>query len=291
MKYNLNGRTAVITGGSQGLGKKIAEEMVNSGASVMICARNEEKLEIAKQELMSCAKKSQIISSYVCNVANQNDVKGLFEKTIQVLGNCNILVNNAGVYGPKGFTEDNDWDEWIRAFEVNLIGSVLTCRAFIPHFKGQGYGKIIQLSGGGATSPLPMLTAYASSKAAVVRYIETISEELSKYAIDANSVAPGALNTRLLDEILDAGPEMVGEDFYKRSLKQMENGGGCFITASELICFLASNESDGISGKLISAVWDNWDKFPGAISDIQKSNVLTLRRIVGSNVDMNWIDK
>ena len=110
-----------------------------------------------------------------------------------------MLVNNAGVYGPKGLIEEVAWDEWEHAVRVNLFGSVLCCRAVLPHFRANGYGKIIQLSGGGATSPLPRLSAYAASKAAVVRFAETLAEELEGTGIDVNAIAPGALNTRLLD--------------------------------------------------------------------------------------------
>ena len=136
-----------------------------------------------------------------------------------------MLVNNAGVYGPKGLTEDVAWDEWEQAIRVNLFGSVLCCRAVLPHFRANGYGKIIQLSGGGATSPLPRLSAYAASKAAVVRFAETLAEELRGTGIDVNAIAPGALNTRLLDEVLEAGPERVGDSFYERALEQQSSGG------------------------------------------------------------------
>ena len=134
-------------------------------------------------------------------------------------------MNNAGVYGPKGLVEEVDWDEWEHAVRVNLFGSVLCSRAVLPHFRANGYGKIIQLSGGGATSPLPRLSAYAASKAAVVRFAETLAEELHDTGIDVNAVAPGALNTRLLEEILEAGPRRVGGWFYERAVEQKAKRG------------------------------------------------------------------
>ena len=91
--------------------------------------------------------------------------------------------------------------------EINIYGSVLPCRAVLPHFKQQRYGKIVQLSGGGATNPLPRISAYAASKAAVVRFAETLALEVQDDGIDVNAIAPGALNTRMLDEVLAAGPE------------------------------------------------------------------------------------
>src|SRR6185436_20968340 len=111
------------------------------------------------------------------------------------------------------------------------------------------------LSGGGATNPLPRISAYAASKAAVVRFAETLAEELRDAHVDVNAIAPGPLNTRLLDEVLTAGPEKVGAGFYERSLKQKEQGGAPLERGAELAVFLGSAASDGITGKLLSALW------------------------------------
>jgi NAD(P)-dependent dehydrogenase (short-subunit alcohol dehydrogenase family) len=171
---------------------------------------------------------------------------------------------------------------------VNLFGSVLCCRAVLPHFRANGYGKVIQLSGGGATSPLPRLSAYAASKAAVVRFAETLAEELRGTGIDVNAIAPGALNTRLLDEVLDAGPEVVGDSFYERALEQRSSGGTPLDLATSLAVFLGSEESDGITGKLISAPWDPWQEFPAHADDLSSTDVYTLRRIVPADRDLPW---
>jgi 3-oxoacyl-[acyl-carrier protein] reductase len=165
------------------------------------------------------------------------------------------------------------------------------CRKLIPRFKQQRYGKVIQLSGGGATNPLPKISAYAVSKAAIVRFAETLAEEVRGSGIDVNAIAPGALNTRMLEEVLIAGPEMVGKEFYERSLKQQESGGASIERAAELALFLASSLSDGITGKLISAAWDNWEEWPKHLSELNKSDVYTLRRIVGRDRNINWGDK
>jgi NAD(P)-dependent dehydrogenase (short-subunit alcohol dehydrogenase family) len=96
------------------------------------------------------------------------------------------------VYGPKGAIEDVDWAEWVQALNVNLLGTILCCRSVLPHFRVQRRGKIVLLSGGGATKPMPFLSAYAASKAAVVRFGETLAGEVRGAGIDVNSVAPGA---------------------------------------------------------------------------------------------------
>ena len=197
-------------------------------------------------------------------------------------------MNNAGVYGPKGAIEDVGWQEWVRTIEINLYGSVLMCRGVLPHFKAQRHGKIVQLSGGGATNPLPRISAYAVSKAAVIRFVETLAEEVRDNHIDVNAIAPGALNTRMLDEILDAGPEKVGRAFYERSVKQRESGGAPLEKGAELAVFLGSSLSDGITGKLISAIWDPWSSFREHLDELSSTDVYTLRRIVPKDRGKTW---
>src|SRR6185436_7692534 len=128
--------------------------------------------------------------------------------------------NNAGVQGPIGSIEEVDWAEWVRAIEINLFGSVLMCRAVLPYFKSRRAGKILQLSGGGATSPMPRVSAYAASKAAIVRFVETLAEEVRADGIDVNAIAPGAVNTRLLEGVLAAGVDRAGAALYARAEKQ-----------------------------------------------------------------------
>ena len=242
-------------------------------------------------EIKKIITSDQIVLGHQVDISKDKEVSSVVASTLEQLGTCHILVNNAGIYGPKGNLEDVDWAEWIKAIEINVYGSVLMCRKLIPHFKLQRYGKVIQLSGGGATNPLPKISAYAVSKAAIVRFSETLAEEVRGYGIDINALAPGALNTRMLEEILMAGPEVVGKDFYERSLSQKESGGASMDRAAELALFLASSHSDGITGKLISAVWDNWEVWPNHISELDRTDAFTLRRIVGSDRNIDWGDK
>ncbi|HEY2321383.1 MAG TPA: SDR family oxidoreductase [Thermoanaerobaculia bacterium] len=288
MTFDLSGRNAIVTGASQGLGLAIARAYVEAGASVAICARDESSLNTAVSELRSVARESQRIIARRADVAEETDVAAFVDFALRELGRVDILVNNAGIYGPLGAIEDVDWAAWVRAIEINLMGSVLFCRALLPHFKQNRRGKIIQLSGGGATNPLPRISAYAASKAAIVRFAETLAEEVREWGIDVNSIAPGALNTRLLDEVLAAGPDRVGENFYNRSVKQKESGGAGLQKGTELALFLASTASDGVTGKLISAVWDPFPEFPEHADDLRKTDVYTLRRIVPKDRGLKW---
>jgi NAD(P)-dependent dehydrogenase (short-subunit alcohol dehydrogenase family) len=255
---------------------------------VLICARDATTIAAAREELESLGMGATRVFAEAADVANEDDVARVVERAISAFGTIDILVNNAGIYGPLGAIEEIDWQAWVRAIEINLLGSVLFCRAVVPHMKRQGRGKIIQLSGGGATTPLPRISAYAASKAAIVRFAETLAEELRDDHIDVNSIAPGALNTRLLDEVLAAGPERVGASFYERSLKQRESGGAGLDAGAELALFLASSASDGITGKLLSAVWDPYAELPQHLDDVTKTDIYTLRRIVPKDRGLKW---
>ena len=284
----LQGRTAIITGASQGLGLAIAMQYVAAGASVIICARDEGMLSDAADVLKRCASNDQGIFHMVVDVAESESVDALIDFAIDKMGRIDILVNNAGIYGPKGPTDSVDWVQWVQALNVNLLGSVLMCRGVITHMKRQGYGKIVQLSGGGATNPLPNLSSYAVSKAGIVRFIETLAIEAAEYGIDANAIAPGALNTRMLDEVLASGPEAVGKEFYERALQQKASGGAGLEKGARLAVFLGSADSDGITGKLISAIWDPWEELDRYKADLEDSDIYTLRRIVPSDRGLDW---
>jgi len=289
MQRLLEGKVALVTGANQGLGLAIAKRYLEAGtAGLAICARNGALLERAREELQSSLGPGQKILAQTADVSKPEDVQSLVDATRAKFGGLDILVNNAGVYGPKGEIEDVDWQEWARAIEINLYGSILMCRAVLPYFKAQRYGKIVQLSGGGATSPLPRLSAYAVSKAAIVRFTETLAEEGREDRIDVNAIAPGPLNTRMLDEVLEAGPGKVGQAFYERSLKQKQNGGAPLDKGAELAVFLGSALSDGITGKLISAVWDPWTSLPEHLDDLKATDIYTLRRIVPKDRGKTW---
>jgi len=276
-------KIAIITGGSEGLGFEIAKKFILAGASITICSRNKKNLKSAEFKLKKLLNKNQKLLTIVADISKENDVKKLIKITIQKLGDCSILVNNAGIYGPKNKLEKINWKEWKKTIEINLFGSVLMCKELINHFKKKRYGKIIQLSGGGATNPLPYLSAYAASKAGIIRFSETLANEVANYNISVNAIAPGALNTRMLDEVIKAGPDKVGIDFYKRSVNQKKTGGTPLSSASDLAVFLASSQSDNITGKLISALWDKWEDWPKYADKIMNSDVYTIRRIVGKD--------
>ena len=286
----LRGRTAIVTGASLGLGAEIAAHFAAEGAAVMLCARNAADLEAQRAKLAAAYPGAHVVT-HRADVAKEVDVDSLFAAAAKAFGKLDVVVNNAGVYGPMGSIDTVDWDEWVRAIAINLNGLVYCCRKAVEAFKPQRYGKIINLSGGGATNPLPGISAYAASKAAVVRFTETLALEVKEFGIDVNAVAPGALATRLTDQLIAAGPERVGASLHERMSKLAKEGGTPLDVGASLCVYLASAESDGLTGRLIAAQWDPWPFADAIKSDIEKSDIYTLRRIVPGDRGKPWDEK
>lgn len=279
-------RRVLVTGASHGIGLAIAEAFAADGADVAICARGQAALDAAAAGLRARHPAARVCAR-AADVAREADVDALIAAVVGELGGLDVLIANAGIYGPKGALDAVDWDDWVDAIRINLLGVVYSARRALPALRASARGKIVILSGGGATKPLPFLSAYAASKAGVVRFGETLAEELRDADIDVNMVAPGALNTRLLDEVLAAGPEAVGDAFYAASLAQRDSGGTPLALGAALCVFLGSRESDGITGKLLSAPWDPWARF-SAEKDRLAGDVYTLRRIVPEDRGWSW---
>lgn len=287
----LKGRFALITGASQGLGAEIARQYVTHGASVMLCARNPDKLSDQQRVLTPLLAPGACIVTIVGDVGNPIVVDAIFEEMRSQFPRLDILVNNAGVYGPMGNIEAVNWDEWVDAIRINLLGLVYVSRAAMPIFRSQRYGKIVNISGGGATNPMPAITAYAASKAGVVRFTESLALECKDDHIDVNAIAPGALVTRMMEQLLEAGPEKIGKQFFDR-MKKIADGGGTPLEVGAALCvFLGSSESDGITGKLIAAQWDRWEDWPQHLEELNASDVYTLRRITGRDRNKEWGDR
>jgi len=144
----LKNKVSLITGASQGLGKAIAHAFVKEGAHVAICARDSNLIESVAAELRAHSVIDQKVFAATCDVSSFEQVERLFSDLSDCLGSVEILVNNAGVYGPKGGSENVPFEEWARAIEINLYGTFLPCQFAIRHMKGLGRGKVINLSGG-----------------------------------------------------------------------------------------------------------------------------------------------
>ena len=274
----LSGFNTLITGGSQGLGRHIVEAFLAEGANVVFCARTAVDVSRTQGELAAHLQPGQQLVGLACDVSDPASVAALFTRAAQ-LGPLHAVVNNAGIYGPIGPTEEVSLADWTQAWQVNVTGTLLVCQHAVRAMKPRGTGKIINISGGGATNPMPRVAAYAATKAAVVRLTETLAEEYRADHIDVNAVAPGALRTRLTQQVLAAGPEKAGAEFFAKNKKWSDEGAVDPRLGAALCVWLASAESDGVTGKLISAQWDPWQD-PAKFRALAAGDVYTLRRIV-----------
>jgi 3-oxoacyl-[acyl-carrier protein] reductase len=271
----LSDKVAIVTGGGRGIGKAIALAFAREGADVVVAARTLPEIAQTAVEVQALGRRRLAVKA---DVSIWDEVNHLVEEALRAFGKIDILVNNAGIQGPISLLVENDVDEWINTIRVNLIGTFFCIKAVLPHMIERRQGKIINLSGGGAASPRPRFTAYAASKAAVVRLTETVAEEVRPFNIQVNAIAPGAVNTRMMEEVLAAG-EAAGEDELDQARRRLAEGGTPPGRAAELAVFLASSESDGITGKLISAIYDDWRNWPGCVGELSCTELYTLRRL------------
>jgi 3-oxoacyl-[acyl-carrier protein] reductase len=283
----LAGRRAAVTGANRGIGRAIAEALLANGAAVAFCAREPDAVRATQNALRASADGARV-SGTVADVTDAASLARFAADAGAALGGVDSLVCNAGIWGPKGPLRDVPWDEWMDAFDVNVHGVARTVRAFLPALLRAGGGRIVILSGGGATKPMPNLAAYSATKTAVVRLGETLAEELREDGIAVNMLAPGAVNTGMLDEIVAAGPERVGTKHYDDALAQRASGGTPPARPAACCAFLLSDGAAGITGKLISAVWDPWESLAEHRAQLAASDVYTLRRIVPADRGLDW---
>ncbi len=282
----LSGRNCLITGGSRGLGAEIATTFWEAGANLMLVARSGPSL----QELASrlSRRPDQTVATLSADLNDPSSPDRIAAEAFATFTKLDVLVNNAGIQGPIGPVWENDWAAWESVFQINLFAPVALCRRCVPNMARWKRGKIISVSGGGATGPRARFSAYATAKAGLVRFSETLAEETRGMGIDVNCVAPGAMNTDILGAVIEAGPSAAGQREYDLAVQARRPGAASPRRAAQLCLLLASAAGDGITGKLISAAWDTWDNLPKHKSDLERTDVYTLRRIVPGDRGLDW---
>lgn len=262
----LRNKTALITGATGVIGKTIAEFFAKEGCQVLFASK----------------------SSGV-DVTDLDSIKKLMKKAEQELGKLDVLVTAAGVYGEIGTLEQSNPEKWMDAVKVNLWGTAMVIKYALPLLKKSARGKIIAFAGGG-DGPLPNFTSYASSKGAVLRLVESLSKELEPYGIEINAISPGLVNSGFVEDLIKAGPALAGEVKYREAVDQVS---GKAETASPekaagLAVFLASDKSDGLSGKNLSAVWDKWTELPNHLDVLKQTDIYNWRRIKPKDRGYEW---
>ena len=270
-------RHVIVTGASRGLGRAVVTRLAKEGWHVSFGARNLGELEALNRELASMG---FACAFHQLDVSVPGSVSAFFEWSVETFGPPSALVHTAGVYGPFGDSQKVDPAAWHQTIAINLGGSFLVAREAIGAMRHAGGGRIVMLSGGGATSPMPNISAYAASKAAVVRLVESLALEVESDGIVINAVAPGLMATGMLDELLAESRDVVGGSCYDRMADAKERGEDSLPDAVDLVAFLVSAKVPGLTGRLISAKWDPWKQWDGEVPELQDRNAFTLRRIV-----------
>jgi 3-oxoacyl-[acyl-carrier protein] reductase len=264
-----------ITGSSSGIGRAMTERLVAIGHRVFGLARRKQT-DVAN----SCRDCKGSFHDYQCDVSDWVQI----EQTARMIDagwhRLDALITCAGVHGEVGRSLTCDPAKWHATVNANLGGTFNAVRVFHPLLsKTTSRAKVICLSGGGATKARANFSAYAAAKTGIVRLVETIAVEEAARNLDINAVAPGAINTRLTDEIIALGSAVVGASEYEAARNLQQKGGNALESTVELVEFLLSPDSDGISGRLISAQWDPWRTFSQTKSGL-KDDIYTLRRIL-----------
>lgn len=262
----------LVTGAGRGIGKRLAIGFAQQGARVGLLARSKAELDLTQLEIDHSGGTAMRLRA---------DVRHLFEVQTAVdrlrahFGPVDVLIGAAGVQGPIGPFQENDGDAWWETVETNLKGAVNSCRVVLPHMTQRRRGKIILLSGGGGTRPRANFSAYAASKAAILRFAETLAEEVRDHNIQVNCMSPGGTYTHMTDEILRAGAQAGWKD-QEEALQVRLTGGMAPERQMALAAFLASDRSNHVSGKLVH-VKDDWKRLEGAAVSPE---MFTLRRVM-----------
>jgi NAD(P)-dependent dehydrogenase (short-subunit alcohol dehydrogenase family) len=261
----------VITGSSNGIGRFLAESLAKRG-----------------HEICRLARSPQEGFSFQCDVSDWRTLQNCAGSVAAKWKAIDGLICCAGVQEPIGPAMETDPKDWRSALAVNLDGTFFSVRAFFSLLRqAQRRAKVICFSGGGSTSPRPNFAAYGIAKTGVVRLVETLAAEWEKLPLDINAVAPGAIFTRMTEQVLVSGEKLAGQKEFESASKLSRDNSAKLEKVLGLVEFLLSEKSDGISGKLISAQWDPWEKLEEFKADLT-GDIYTLRRIVPKDRGKDW---
>jgi 3-oxoacyl-[acyl-carrier protein] reductase len=283
------GPCAIITGASRGLGAAIAKRLWDQQWNLVLIAKNQEALKAFSQNLPSS--NSQSLKLIACDLSSPKLVHSLVAE-LQMLERIDVLINNAAIHGSIGPLVSVSMKNWTEVIQVNLLSPVAICQGLLTQLiKAPMGGSIINISGGGATGPRPNFSAYATAKAGLVRFSETLAQEVENTSLSINCISPGPMNTDLLKEVIATGEDIVGNKEINMAMNVVNNQNNSIEATLDLINYLISTDGKEISGKLISSLWDHWEKWDGRKDELMKSDAYTLRRIIGKERGLDWGDK
>ena len=268
----LNGKVAVITGGTRGLGLAIAQAFVREGASVVVASRSQKAVEEAVQQIIEGGGRA---AGMAVDVSNLDQIEALAEYTVAHFGRLDIWVNNAGTAGPYGPTMGFSPEEFFQVVQTNIMGVYHGSRTAMKHFLTQRSGKLINILGHGYNGPVPWQNAYGSSKAWVRSFTKSLAEETIGSGVGVFAFNPGMVLTDLLTKVdVFEGSEERLKNFpivVRMWAKQPE------IPAQKAV-WIASPATDGKTGLLIS-IFSPWTMLQGAL----KEGIRSIRKQPGSD--------
>lgn len=244
---SLNAKVAVITGGSKGIGFRIAKIFAKKKYNIVICSRSKKDTLKAKKEIESFGVKCL---GFKTDISKYAACKSLISNAIKTFARIDLLVNNAGIQGPIGNLWENNLKEWEKTIQINLLGTFYMCKLVIPQMLKQGSGKIINLSGGGGAYARPLFSAYGAGKTAILRLSETLAEELKNTDITVHALAPGTVWTNMAKETMKNKAKLDKKTILELELAK-KTGGASPEKLEAMLSFLTSNKSNKLSGKLI----------------------------------------
>jgi NAD(P)-dependent dehydrogenase (short-subunit alcohol dehydrogenase family) len=270
----------IITGGGSGIGAALAVELGGLGHSVLICGRRADKL----QEV---AGHSHNINTFQCDVSDEDDVIAFVQYVSHENDGVDVVINCAGVFGAIGRFDQTDSALWRKTIDINLFGTYLISKHFMDLLLKSNVRRIVNFAGGGAFNAFPNYSAYAVSKAAVVRFSENMAAEFVDLGVLVNCIAPGFVATEIHDATLSVGEEMAGASHFKETEGKLVSGAVPMELPVECVKFLISSAADGLSGKTISASFDRWSspEFEQSVKEINESDLYTMRRVNLQNLD------
>jgi len=269
--HTLKNAGVLVTGAGRGIGKRLAIGFAAAGARVGLLARSKAELDLADLEIEHAGGTALRIRA---DVTDFEQMSAAVDRMRVHYGGVHVLVCAAAIQGPIGPLVENPPKAWAETIGINLIGVMNACRAVLPGMMERRTGKVIALTGNGDATARPNLSAYAASKAAVVRFVETVADEVRDHNIQVNAMNPGGTYTSMTDEILRAG-DRAGWKETEDAMEIRHTGGIAPERQIQLALFLASEQANHISGKLIH-VNDDWKKLQSA--NIQRE-IYTLRRV------------
>jgi len=279
-------RATYISGATGFAGSKISDHLASQGMDLILSASNELRLR-KSVEVLSKNYPAIKVKGFSCDLSNPET----WSRGAEFVNDYSIdnYINCAGIQGKLGPGSEISHGEMTNVFNVNLFSSIYFTNIIAKNLQQGRKLSIIHFSGGGSTGPRPLFMPYSLSKTALLRFVENFALENFNKNIKINAIAPGVMPSKMQEEVISTPALKKSKDYLvaEKALSSRDLGSTKII---ELCDFLLSDKSQGISGKLISAEWDNWTEWPDHLDELASSDLYTLRRITGRDRGQNWGD-